>query len=276
LQTFNIGFVPHEDDGHERSVLWTVSHYEQEFNMLVASRDVEPAQSDDPNVTPAPPVNMLVVSIPVQYQIRDVRAWAYSHVNAGELLESLATREVVRYLVSVDLHDIMSTARLQAAEELRERIQRRADDLNLGVNVVFVGLQDIHPPVAVASAYEAVPSAQQEIEAQILKAEGYRARTIPEARAEAQRIVTDAQIYQINKLADAAAQAARFTNQVAAFAAAPRVYPERIRLETIARATQGLPKTVLGTTNSHEVFQFNLEEVLIPSLLDIEMPPPRR
>jgi modulator of FtsH protease HflK len=277
LQTFNIGFVPHEDEGHERSVLWTVSHYEQEFNMLVASRDVEAAaRSEDPNITPAPPVNMLVVSIPVQYQIRDVRAWAYHHVNASELLERLATREVVRYLVSVDLHDIMSTARLEAAQDLRKHIQSRADELALGVDIVFVGLQDIHPPVAVADAYEAVPSAQQEIEAQILRAEGYHARTVPEAEAEAVRLVREAEIYQINKMAGAAAQAARFTNQMTAFAAAPRVYPERMRLQTIARATAGLPKTVLGVTNSHEVFQFNFEEVLIPGLLDIEVPPPRR
>jgi len=83
-------------------------------------------------------VNLLSVSIPVQFQISDVRAWAYNNENAAELLEKIGTREVVRYLVGVDIHEMMSSARFRAGEELRSRIQTAADSFNLGARILFV------------------------------------------------------------------------------------------------------------------------------------------
>ena len=56
----------------------------------------------------APPVSLITVSIPVQFQITNVLAWAYTNADPASLLQDLATREVVRYLAGVDLNDVMS------------------------------------------------------------------------------------------------------------------------------------------------------------------------
>jgi len=61
----------------------------------------------------APPVSLITVSIPVQFQINDVVAWAYNNADPTNLLEDLATRTVVHYLAGVDLNDVMSHARLK-------------------------------------------------------------------------------------------------------------------------------------------------------------------
>lgn len=129
-------------------MLWTVAHYKEEFNMLVASREqTDSTTTNAPDRLQSVPVNLLTVSIPVQFQIKDVRAWAYNFSDAPAMLEKIATREVVRYLVGVDINEVMATGRARAAEVLRERIQRAADEPthNLGVKVVYVGVQDIHP-----------------------------------------------------------------------------------------------------------------------------------
>ncbi len=55
------------------------------------------------------------------------------------------------------------TWRSEAAQTLRDRIQTAADARKLGVKILFVGLQDIHPPVKVASDYEKVVGAQQQM-----------------------------------------------------------------------------------------------------------------
>ena len=275
LQSFNIGFVQDpEKERNERTVLWTVSHYKEEFNLLVASR--EQAGGATTNAEIAVPVNLLTVSIPVQYQIKDVRAFAYNYSDASELLEKVATREVVRYLVGVDLIEIMSTARAQAAEKLRTSIQARADEMKLGVTIVFVGLQDIHPPVKVAGAYEAVIGAQQEIQAKVLEAEGYRAKTVPLADAEGRKKILQAEGYRLAKIAGAAARSAQFTNQITAFTASPKVYPERLSLQTFARATEGVRKYLVAPTNSQEVIQLNLEDKVRTDLLDLSVPEPRK
>ena len=70
--------------------------------------------------------------------------------NPTRCCNMIANREVVRYLVSVDLDEIMSQGRSEAANILRERIQAEADKRALGANIIFVGLQDIHPPSNVA------------------------------------------------------------------------------------------------------------------------------
>jgi hypothetical protein len=39
IQTFTVGIAPEGDDEHGNTVLWTVGHYKEEYNLLVASRD---------------------------------------------------------------------------------------------------------------------------------------------------------------------------------------------------------------------------------------------
>ena len=104
LQTFTIGVEQDESKYSGRTVVWTVQHNQAEYNMLVASRDT--TSGTDTDVAKAVPVNLLTVSIPVQYYFKDLKAWMYNHANAGDLLQRIATREVVRYLVSVDLIDL--------------------------------------------------------------------------------------------------------------------------------------------------------------------------
>jgi HflK protein len=270
LQKFNIGFVPDDDHDVRQTVLWTVSHYQEEFNLLVATRESDIAEDQDQSV----PVNLLSVSIPVQYRIKDLKAWAYNHTDAGDLLEKIATREVIRYLLGVDLIEIMSSGREDAATALRSRIQEHADAREIGVEILFLGLQDIHPPVRVADAFQEVIGASQQSQAIVLEAEAHRARIVPLARAEANRIVREAESYATNRVSTAAAQADRFANQIIAHRAAPRVYPARLRLQTFARASQGVRKYLIASEFPVEVFQLNLEDQIRPDLAtDLVVPP---
>ena len=53
-------------------------------------------------------MGLINVSIPVQFQITNVLDWAYNNADPTNLLQDLATREVVRYLAGVDLNDLLS------------------------------------------------------------------------------------------------------------------------------------------------------------------------
>lgn len=275
IQTFNVGFVA-ADDGkeHNEPVLWTVSHYKEEFNLLVASKE-QGLATGRTNSPGGVPVDLLTVSIPVQFQIHDVKAWAYKHLNAGDLLEKIATREVIRYLVGVDIFDIMSTGRAKASEELRSLIQKRADELSLGMRIVFVGLQDIHPPVKAAQAFEKVVATLQENQAALRKAEGYAARTLAISQAEAAQRLRDAEAYKHRKIASAGGQAAQFTNRIAAFNASPRVFSERAYLQSLSRGMTNARKYVFIATNTTDVINFDMKEQMRTDLLEIAVPKPR-
>ncbi len=119
-------------------ILWTRQHYKEEFNMLVASKDVTTLL--DSSSDQAVPVNLLSVNIPVQYRIKDVKSWLLKNENSEVLLKNAANREVIRYLINVDLEEIMAEGRLKAAEEIKARIQENVEDL--GVEITFVGLEE--------------------------------------------------------------------------------------------------------------------------------------
>ena len=268
IQSFNVGFAPDPKQENQNLVLWTVTHTKEE-NFLVANREQNSQQTtNDPAGKRTPPVSLLTVSIPVHFQITNLLAWAYTNDEPASLLQAVATREVVRYFVSVDLNDVMSQGRLEAAETLRTRIQAAADARALGAKIIFVGLQDIHPPVKVAPDYEKVVGAIQSRQANILGAQADAIRTNALASADAFKIVNDAEAASQRQQIGAAARAALFTNQLPAFAAAPSVYTARAYLRTFGRATAGARKFILLTTNTEDVLQFDLQDKIRTDLLE--------
>ena len=84
--------------------------------------------------------------IPVQYRINNLTNWVKTG-NAVSMLRKLSMRAVTRYLIGVDIKELMGPGRTKAQDELKKAIQREANDRELGGEIVFVGLQDIHPPV---------------------------------------------------------------------------------------------------------------------------------
>src|SRR5690606_23482715 len=137
---------------------------------------------------------------------------------------------------SADLNEIMSTERAEAADTLRQRIQSAANQHQLGVRIVFVGLQDIHPPTKVAGDYEKVVGATHQRLAKILEARAADIRTNALARAEATNLINQAVAERVSREIGAFAQAALFTNQIPAFEAAPSVYQQRAYLQAFGRA----------------------------------------
>jgi regulator of protease activity HflC (stomatin/prohibitin superfamily) len=272
IRSFLIGIQHDEHSEEDRVLVWSKSHAKDEAPWLVASKAQQTAAVPGEQTVP---VNLLAVNIPVQYQVSDLRAFAYTHAEAGELLEDLANGEVARYLVSVDIEDVMTFGRQKAADDLRRRIQDRADALKLGVKVLFVGLHGIHPPVKVAPDFEKVIGAIQDREATNLYAHAYLATNLPVARGQGVQKVHEAEAYRVRTVAAAEASAQRFANQMLASQASPEVYRLRTYLDAVGRAIANARTYVVAPSNTHGVAILNLEEKLRRDLLDLELPKPR-
>jgi regulator of protease activity HflC (stomatin/prohibitin superfamily) len=274
IQSVVVGGLPDEAQAAERTVVWAKPHVKEEFNLLVASRELTSLTSGLVGATQeqAVPVNLLNVSIPIQYQVTNLAAWAYTHAEATNLLQNLATRELIRYLVNIDIDEVMGSGRLSAAEALRERIQHRANSLGLGVQILVVMLQHLHPPMKVVKDYEAVIGATHERATNILAARAYAIETVLMAIAEATNLVATADSDRVRRITTAAAESLLFTSQMAAFRVAPEVYPRRSYLEVLVRGTTNASKIVLAATNTEDVVQLNLEEKIRRDLLDVMMP----
>ena len=267
IQSFTVGTDSDEDEdangeehGHEGStIVWTHAHAAKEDSLLVAGT---PGTNSLDRSTP--PVNLISIGVPVQFQITNLPNWAYVNNEPGQLLRKLALREVVRYLASADLSELMAHKRAEAGETLKERIQNAANQRKLGVTILFAGVEDIHPPITVAASYEEVIGAAQDKAAQITSAQSAAAQTKTTARYEAHKRVVEAETARILATNTAAANANYFEKQILAYNAAPSVYSARTYIPALANAAAPVRKFIIAATNtSSDVIQINLEEKIL-------------
>jgi modulator of FtsH protease HflK len=272
IQSLYVGFQP--DTNEQKIVLWTVTH-NQEQNFLVATHEagmVESETADQMDATErvikAPPVSLITVSIPIQFQITNVMQWAYQNSDATNLLGDLAYREVVRYLVGQDIDNVLSQGRLEAAQALQGRIQEDADVHDLGVKIVFVGLQDIHPPTPVAADYEKVIGAKQSRLATNLLAEADAIMTNALSQAQAVSTTNIAESARVQLVTYWAGRADLFTNQITAYDASPSVYRTRAYYGMFD-ATSKSRKYILLVTNIQPNLYLDLEDKIRADLLNV-------
>jgi regulator of protease activity HflC (stomatin/prohibitin superfamily) len=272
IQRFIVGADPETSD----TIAWATPHAKED-NFLIASRDLNPElETNQATEAKSPPVNLLSVSIPVQYQITNLATWAYVNQDPDALLHGISLRAVGQYLASADMDSLMSSGRAAAAQALRENIQAEADALNLGVRIVFLGLEDVHPPVKVAKVFEQVVGESELREARVLDAQADAIATNASASARSFQLVHSAQADQHRAIVTSAARAMLFTNQELAYAAAPGqggVYEQRAYLQTLVDASADARKYVIVTTNTPDILIFNLEDKLRPDLID-QLPSP--
>lgn len=274
VQIFDVGFTPDPETENEPAVLWTAPHNKEE-NFLVANREPGGGIAEQGGRR-TPPVSLVTGSIPVLYEITNAVDWAYNNEDSPSLLADLGTREVVRFLAGVDLTELMSSGRLQAAQTLADRIQATADAHGLGARIIEVGLQDLHPPLKVAPDYEKVVAATQLKEAKILGARADEIMTNALSAAQATNIIDVAESEAVARQVGALAQAGLFTNQIPAFEAAPSVYLQRSYLNTFARSTANARKYLMLTTNTHDVIVFDLQDSIARDILNMKVPPPEK
>jgi regulator of protease activity HflC (stomatin/prohibitin superfamily) len=103
------------------------------------------------------------------------------------MLETICYRELAKFCASAKLDidteedlsvSLFGAGRERAKQALTRKIQQMADQAGLGVEIIFVGLQGIHPPTSVAKNYQEVIGAIQQKQAAILLAEAQSNRTL--------------------------------------------------------------------------------------------------
>jgi membrane protease subunit HflK len=275
IQSFIVGAEPEQGE----TIAWAVSHAKEE-NFLVPSRELNPeAQSNQTSEGKSPPVNLLSVSIPLQYQITNLATWAYVNQDPEALLKGIAERSVAHYLASADLDDLMAQGRAVAAAALSSNIQAQADALELGARVMFVGLEDVHPPTKVAKIFEEIVGATETRESKILQAQAYSISTNAWANGESFMRLKAADADEHSVITNSAARALLFANQQLAYSAAPGyngVYEQHAYLDTLVENSGDSRKYVIATTNAPNVIIFNLEDKIRRDLIDQLPAPPSK
>ncbi|MEM9446374.1 MAG: protease modulator HflK [Verrucomicrobiota bacterium] len=175
------------------AVLWNEKHFEGEYNLLVEGGNA-----------------LLSINVPIYYNISDPVAYLTHSQSPEKTLIHLAYSKLLESTSYRDSFDIMLTSRENITNEIAEGLQEQSNLLGLGLEILFVGLKDIHPPVSVAPAFQAVVSAEEEKLALIEKAKSYKAQVLPQTGQQTNRMrVKASQLAESQKL-HAEGEAKRF------------------------------------------------------------------
>jgi len=169
----------------------------------------------------------------IHYRVRDVFTYTMNHVDADELLRSVADAGVSSRFGSMSFDDIVGSARRELEDHLRDDVQTALDELESGLEVVGLYFKDVHPPIFIADAFERVIAARQEKQQQINVAHGYRNQRLPEAHGEAARSSEMAQAFILSRVLHAEGEAIRFLARRVTDRRQRAVTERRLHLEAI-------------------------------------------
>ena len=125
--------------------------------------------------------------------------------------------------------------------EVRETIMEELSELNIGLQIVNVSVQDAEPPTeAVIEAFKAVETAKQGADTAVNNAKRYQSEKIPAAEAQADRILQQAEAAKASRIAEAEGQAERFQRLYEEYAKYPLITRQRLFYETMEEVLPGL------------------------------------
>jgi regulator of protease activity HflC (stomatin/prohibitin superfamily) len=229
IQALTVGHEGEEEGGPE-NVLWAVQHAANEFTLVLGNgRD------------------LITIDAAVTYRIIDARAWRYHSQNPADALKAISYRAVMRNTVNRTLSDALSENVVTLTGTMRDMVQKDADAFGLGVKVENFTVGGMHPPVPVATDYEAVVSAQLAKVTAVANAQAFRNQTVPAAQASALASENDARAEGAQNLSVAAGEAWSFRTIESQYRSSPSEYFFRRRLETLENNLGGRHFTIVDS-----------------------------
>lgn len=135
---------------NEGPILWTNDHKVDEVYALLhpGTTGGDGGGVDD--------VALLAVEIPLLYAVSDLArfdALAPASMR-DDIIRAVARREVLKYLATRSVEDVMGAGRSETSAGLHRAVSERLRALDAGIDVLFVGLEGMHPPRDAAAQFE--------------------------------------------------------------------------------------------------------------------------
>jgi regulator of protease activity HflC (stomatin/prohibitin superfamily) len=184
VQVLQLGTNP--PDAGTEPILWGKQHAAVEYLNIVQSGSTGRPLSAAGSASSGG-LSLLAVEVPVHYRVADSEL--YERIATPDarhsLLGALGRRVVTRYLASMSIDEVIASARADLAERLKVALVNEFGTLNggegAGIEILFVGVNGVHPPRDVAPNFERVVQARQNREAKIEEATKFEIKQLADA-----------------------------------------------------------------------------------------------
>ncbi|MBR0164658.1 MAG: FtsH protease activity modulator HflK [Lachnospiraceae bacterium] len=185
--------------------------------------------------------NFVDIDFYLEYRVSDPVAYLYASNAPEDILRNVAQATIRATVVNYTVDDVITTAKSRIQAEVRETITRELEELQIGLQIVNISIQDAEPPTdEIIEAFKAVETAKQGAETAVNNARQYQSEKLPAAEAEADRILQQAEAEKAGRIAEAQGQVARFTQMYEEYAKNPGITRQRLYYEIIEEVLPGL------------------------------------
>ena len=218
-------------------------------------KEVKSIMSETPYEYVSGDLNVLTLTLDVQYRVKDPYTYHYRTVDPEEIIED-AVREHVRTFINArDLDRLLTAFRADLVDELTRLFVLEAEmpgeDTVLGtIDLVKVSLLNITPAAEAMNSFREISSAQEDRERIIVNAQRFMVSLVPRAHgnAEYEREQADGEAYR--NVATSAAEADAIMVISGAMRTAPEVLRNMLWREKLESALAGNPKIIVPNRQS--------------------------
>ncbi len=175
--------------------------------------------------------NVVNVGCVIQYQVTDPAAFLFRPIAPETILRAVACNSMVHCLAAMKVDTALTEGSVQIKKHVYEEMNRKLDELGVGLTVVAVDLMPVRPPQAVKSYFDDVVNAKIDRRKAVSQAQADQNERVARARVEAIRSIQQAEAYEATKTEEARGKAARFLQQLAEYRKAPEVTRRRLYLD---------------------------------------------
>ncbi len=154
-----------------KAILWTNDHNVAESFFAVRPTDDDLKLKLEDDSSHGSGFALAAVEIPVYYTVTDYEKFdalaTPVPIDDGrtdqreEYLRSLGRREAFTLLATKTIDEVLGNAREEISRVLRQRIEKIYKEKEAGVQILFVGVEGVHPPREASAAFEDIVRAHQ-------------------------------------------------------------------------------------------------------------------
>ena len=209
--------------------IWTEGHQGEEYKLLLGGGD-----------------EVVSINLRLEYKISDLKQYLTTATSPEFMMQALAYELVTDQTIATDLSSLMSADRDAFSENFQKELAKMMEEKNLGLEVVAVILESIHPPVEIAWVYQELISAGINAEKYLVNAQDVAAVTIAQAETTHDTTVGGAQVSYEEKVAAAKASVTEFMASVEAYNASSDAYKYQKYLAAVRKAYGNANLVILG------------------------------
>jgi membrane protease subunit HflK len=206
--------------------------------------------------------NIVVMSIEIQYNIKDPQKFAFEVFDPDLTLEQTAETAIREVVGNNDMDLIITEGRAVVGSETKEIMQDILDYYGTGINVVTVNMDEAQPPEEVQDAFEDAIKAREDEQRIINEANAYRNGVVPQARGEGEGLLEQAEAYKTRVIKSAQGETSRFDQLLAEYQRAPEVTRERLYIDTMELVMSRSPKVMLDVKEGNNLMFLPLDQLL--------------